>query len=284
MKIAALVTTFNRKDKTLSCLKHVFAQELSKDDTIEVFLTDDGSSDNTAEAVRRDYPSVHIYEGSGNLYWAGGLRHSWNKARANGCYDFFFLINDDTTLEHDALSRLVSLHNYYKWDADLEIIAIGSTKDAETGKISYGGKKLNSKNSPKYTTVFSDSQPQECDFGNANIMLVPDKIVDRVGILAEKYIHGIADYDYTQRAQKLGFKSIVAPGVLGFCHDDHGHNWMPQKSGLRARIKYLYHPKGLAYNEYLYFIRCHFPGYYPIAVSKLWLKTLFPFLWGTFKK
>ena len=76
----------------------------------------------------------------------------------------------------------------------------------------------------------------------------------------------------------------MAPGFLGSCVDDHGNNWMPQKTSFKQRIQYLKNPKGLAYKEYLQFIRSHFPLSYPTAFCKLWLKTFFPFLWETFKK
>jgi len=40
----------------------------------------------------------------------------------------------------------------------------------------------------------------------------------------------------------------------------------------------LYSVKGLAYKQYLHFIRKHFPLYLPQAWLSLWLKTIFPFL------
>jgi len=52
MEIAVLITVFNRKEKTLSCLKSLFNQKLDKKITLKVFLTDDNSSDGTADAVK----------------------------------------------------------------------------------------------------------------------------------------------------------------------------------------------------------------------------------------
>ena len=50
------------------------------------------------------------------------------------------------------------------------------------------------------------------------------------------------------------------------------------------RIEFLKSPKGLAYREFLGFIKEHFPKSYNAVYLKLWLKTLFPFIWDTLKK
>ena len=49
---AVLLTVFNRKDKTLQCLSRLFDQLPVEDLQIDVFQTDDGCTDGTAEAER----------------------------------------------------------------------------------------------------------------------------------------------------------------------------------------------------------------------------------------
>jgi GT2 family glycosyltransferase len=115
-------------------------------------------------------------------------------------------------------------------------------------------------------------------------MLVHNEVVRKVGILSEVYTHGLADYDYTLQVNKAGFNVYVAPGYLGTCLNDHGNNWKSHNTSLKQRIQYLKSPKGLAYNEYMTFIRKHFPLSYPFAFCNVWMKTFFPFIWDTFKK
>ncbi|KQS30666.1 glycosyltransferase family 2 protein [Dyadobacter sp. Leaf189] len=282
MKIAVLLTTYNRKDKTLGCLKSLYSQDINNDVELSTFLTDDLSSDGTAEAVKQSFPQVQLLKGTGTLFWAGGMRKSWRRA-SEGNFDYYLLVNDDTILFPDALDTLLKCAETTRKKFGAAGICIGSTMDAVSQKISYGGKKLTSHFSIKSVQVFSSKEAVECDLGNANIMLVPAQVVQKVGILSDHFTHGIADYDYTLKAKKAGFSVVVAPGVLGECTDDHGNNWRGQNTTLSERIKYLMSPKGLAYHEYLGFIRDHFPVYYPFAFSKLWLKTLFPFIWENLK-
>ncbi len=282
MKIAVLLATYNRKQKTLTCLDSVKKQRLNSDIETTVFLTDDASTDGTADAVARFFPDVKLIKGTGSLFWAGGMRSSWGEALAYDP-DFYLLLNDDTTLTEDAFSVLLKCVDTGN-NKSKPAICIGSTVDQGTGKISYGGRKLNTRYAWDSYLVHSETEVLECDLGNANIMLVPRAIVQQLGILSDVYTHSLADYDYTLKAKEAGFRVLSAPGFLGTCVDDHGNNWKSNKVKLKERISYLKSPKGLAYKEYLKFISDHFPLSYPSAFCKLWMKTFFPFLWDTFKK
>lgn len=277
MNIAALLATRNRKQKTIICLESLKKQRLPADVNITIHITDDGSADGTVNAVKQAFPSATIYKGDGGLFWAGGMRNSWQEA-VKQAPDYYLLLNDDTILTEDAVSVL--LNN----PSSKNSVCIGSTKDPFTEERSYGGRKLTAKHSWKDDlVVFSKTEYLPCNVANANIMLVPKAIVEKIGILSDAYTHGLADYDYSLRANKAGFTVFVAPGYLGTCVNDHGHNWK-LKTTLKERIAYLKSPKGLAYKEYMTFIRKHFPLSYPSAFVKVWMKTFFPFIWETFRK
>ena len=56
------------------------------------------------------------------------------------------------------------------------------------------------------------------------------------------------------------------------------------KHSLKERLAYMNSPKGLSYCEFLDFVKSYFPkDYYPIMV-KMWIKTLFPFVYDILKK
>jgi GT2 family glycosyltransferase len=281
MIIAVLLATFNRKAHTLACLDSLYAQDLPAGLTLSVFMTDDNSSDGTRDAVQERFPDVQIFKGSGSLFWAGGMRSSWSEALKTDP-DYYLLLNDDTLLKTDAIRKLLSYYDVHGTAPNA--IAIGSTIDAANQSISYGGRKLYNQKKVQNYTAYSETDYVECDMANANIMLVPREIVKQIGILSSRYTHSIADFDYTLTAKKAGFKAVVMPGVLGNCIDDHGNNWQSANVSLKDRIRYLKSPKGLAYKEYMQFIKVHFPSHVPEAFIKLWMKTLFPVLWDKFKK
>ena len=283
MKIAVLLTTFNRKEHTIACLKSLRSQKFLRDISLDIYLTDDKSSDGTVQAVREYDADVNIITGTGSLFWAGGMRKAWTEATKTK-HDYYLLLNDDTVLVETVIDTLLKCHDSVHTITGKEAISVGTTVDNYTGKISYGGRTLTSRWRLKSRLVYSNTQIVDCDLGNANIMLVPDKIVQSIGVLSDHYTHGIADYDYTLKAKRAGFIVAVAPGISGYCTDGHGNNWKSSSTSLKDRIAYLKSPKGLAYKEYMQFIKTFFPWYSPLAYTKLWLKTLLPIFWTVLKK
>ena len=190
--IAVLLTCFNRKDKTLSCLERLYAAHQASDTNFDfkVYLTDDNSSDGTSEAVAELYPEVTILKGNGSLYWAGGMRNSWSEAQ-KGNYDMYLLLNDDTDIFPELFSTLFQTHKKCLEIYNQPGIYIGSTYDKESKKLSYGGARLTNKFLFKYHFIEPKDKIQECDLGNANIMMVTKEVVDEIGMLSEGYIHGV---------------------------------------------------------------------------------------------
>ncbi|MCX2473263.1 glycosyltransferase family 2 protein [Pedobacter sp. MC2016-05] len=281
MEIAVLLATFNRKQKTLICLENLFAQKSLHGVNINVFLTDDNSSDGTAQAIAYAYPQVNLLKGSGALFWAGGMRNSWAKALESNP-DFYLLLNDDTVINDDCISNLLKYHRVER--RSKEAIVIGSTIDLLKQVISYGGHKLRDPKKVSYDNIFSETEYCQCDLANANIMLVPRQIVEKIGILSDKFTHSMADFDYTLRAKKSGFDVVVVPGIQGLCTDDNLNEQGKIKRNFRQRIRFLKSPKGLAYTEYMGFINTHFPSHKTAVLFKLWFRTIFPEFWQKLKK
>lgn len=283
MKVAVLIASFNRKEKTLACIGQLMAQQLPADLQLEVYLTDDASPDGTAAAVKEAYPKVHVYQGDGYFYWAGGMRNSWRNALESKA-DYYLLLNDDVHLFEDAIPRLIGWSRKYQEEKSKQAICVGPCKDGITGKVSYGGRNVYSRYRPQYYLVYSDTEILECDLGDGNIMLVPSAIVDKIGILSEEWTHGIADHDYTFRAKNAGFSLIAAPGFFGICTYDKKEEWKSFNVKFSERLKYMYSPTGLQYKEYLRYIRRYYPYDLPMSFIKLWTKTLLPVVYDVFKK
>ena len=97
--IAVILTVHNRLDKTVACLNAVFNQrEKYSFFNVDVFLTDDGSTDDTSKILRNRFSAkpLHILSGNGNLYWNGGMINSWKAAIEHGGYDGYLWLNNDT--------------------------------------------------------------------------------------------------------------------------------------------------------------------------------------------
>ncbi|MEO7880499.1 MAG: glycosyltransferase family 2 protein [Mucilaginibacter sp.] len=279
---AVLIACYNRREKTVGFLHSLTGQDGFGSLNPDIYLLDDGSTDGTAEDVAAAFPAVKVVRGSGNLFWAGGMRTVWSHAIAQKHYDVFLLYNDDVVLLDGSLKRFVTSYTEL---GTTGVVLVGSTLSPVSKQMSYGGRALyNTRHAAYYPLTPPEVTPIPCHLGNANVFLVDAEVVEKIGVFCDAYTHFLADYDYTLTAFKAGLQVLLAPGFYGYCEHDHGVNWLSGKQHLKKRINYLYSVKGLAYKEYLFYIKKHFPADYVGAFIKLWMKTLFPVIWDKFKK
>lgn len=280
IKVAVLLTCFNRAEKTLKCLELLHSQKLDIF-VQEIFLVDDGSTDGTADLVRQRFPAVYLISGSGNLYWNGGMRLAWQQALTRQ-FDFYIWLNDDVELLPDALDRLLA--SYLTAESRQIIGAItGSMQSKNRSALTYGGRKSRFWWHPTSfgALIAPNDQLQECDVVNGNLTLIPAQAVERIGILSGRFTHSIGDFDYAFRLRKNGMLCYVAPGFYGLC-DNNPRSGSPKDTtlSLKKRVELLQRPnKFPPYREWQIFVREHGGLVWPL----LWLKSLirgkFPYLW-----
>ncbi len=284
-RIAVLLTCHNRRDKTLNCLAHLYDALgfCPVVDKVDIYLTDDGSSDGISQIVSSLYPEVKLLAGDGNLYWAGGMRFTWKEAIKHQ-YDTFLLLNDDTYVVKELFLKIRDTHNYSLREFHKGGIYIGSTFDPLSGKFTYGGSVLVNRFMFTYKPLLPSMPIAECEFGNANIMVVMNNVVDEIGILSDCYKHSYADYDYTFRAKRKHIPVLVMDSYCGTCKRNESKYSGFEKLSLRQRIRYVYSPVGLAFRDQLVFMTRFFPYRLPFMFIAVWLKILFPALYIRFDR
>ena len=172
-RLVALLTCHNRRDKTLACLRALHENLRFCHLSVDVLLVDDGSSDGTAASVAERFPSVHLIQGDGTLFWAGGMRVAFQEALARD-YDYYLFLNDDTLLYPNALECLWRAAGELKRASGSDAVAVGSTRNAQTGATTYGGLRRMSRWHPLNLQLINPSDASiPCDTMNTNCVLVP---------------------------------------------------------------------------------------------------------------
>ena len=271
IRVAILLTCYNRKETTLACLSSLYEQELPEDVSFNVYLVDDGSTDGTEQTVSQHFPRVKIIFGTGSLFWCGGMRLAWEEA-SQSAYDFFLWLNDDTQLLSNAIDVLVKTAASIKDKELIDSIIVGSCIDPETREYSYGGRLLN-----KSELITPSEFPQECEMINGNIVLVPAGIFKCIGNLSPEFTHTSGDNDYGLRAKKKGFKLWIAPGYQGLCaKNENMEQWANKNIPIKKRLKLLHSPKGQPFYETYIFAKRHKGFLWPLDLIKLYSRVFFP--------
>ena len=228
--IAVLLTCHNRKKKTLAALKSLYKAETYYNIShiikikLDVFLTDDGCTDGTIEAVLNEFTNqnICIVESDGNAYWAGGMRLAWSKAIGLGNFLFYLLINDDVILKDDCFVQLMETDKYCREKFNKGGVYTAFLADPKNHNLITYGAEVYRQGLLKSTELLKPiGCPQICEMPNANILCVSKEVVSEIGILSDAYIHGAADWDYGIRATRAGFPVLTTSTICGYCENDH---------------------------------------------------------------
>ncbi len=282
-RIAVLMTVHNRREKTLRCLdslKETWAP-FSERIMLKVFLTDDGCTDGTPDAIlAKSSPiDVKILPGDGNLFWNGGMIQSWKAAREEGSWNGYLWLNDDVVVLPAFWQDLMDTDRYSIETYGKRGIYVGSTQDASTGAFTYGGFVYTNKFTLKDKMLIPDGTVQRCEAGHGNITFVATEVVEKQGIFCDKYLHGGTDHDYTYLAHKAGFPVLVLPHYSAACDNDHakdGGRKVFFDLPLRERLQAMDDPRGLNLHNALLFSRRCFPLRYPLILLSGYFKALLP--------
>lgn len=268
-KIAIIFTCFNRKDQSLQCIHSLISQNQNFD--LSFYICDDSSTDGTVEAIKASYPSVNIVLGSGNLYWCKGMYRAMSMA-VKEYHDFYLMVNDDVDFYIDAIDTL--LDTYKKVGGNCGIV--GMTISKLSGNITYGGRKaipfkIGNRTFGVRTNVLitpeDNTEIRKCDFANWNCFLIDAGVIDKVGLISNKYAHSLGDFDYSYRMKQAGFNIFIAPKPIGFCERNEMKNtYYDGKCPRKKRIEQLLGPKGLPVGtQFRYEIRVN--GVFGILIS-----------------
>lgn len=228
LHLVALLTCFNRRDKTIALLQSL-ARQQPFPATLSIVVVDDGCTDGTGDAVRAAFPTVHLVEGDGSLFWAGGMRLAQRYAfKQFANIDYLLWLNDDVVLDDDALVRLLAQaaslrqppQRLQQHQSTRPLGAlVGAVRSPETMQLSYGGRRLGPWWAPlRYSRILpSQSTPRPCDLINGNVCLLPVAAVEHAGELDHAFTHSMADFDYGLRLRHAGFALYQAAGSYGQC-------------------------------------------------------------------
>lgn len=289
MRIAVLLTCFNRRETTLECLRQLRDQDRDiavggeRADTarqigLVAFLVDDGSTDGTAVAVREQFPETRIIQGDGNLFWCGGMRRAWDEAAREG-FDAYLWLNDDTIIEKSAVRSLVdaALAECEDDQDDMpSVIVVGSSCDPESGEATYGEWSAQGVLPPP-----EDSPRRVNGSIHGNLVLVSGPAFRILGNLNSKFTHGFGDIEYGFRARKHGVPVVNAPGFLGRCARNPKVIWKRHDVPFRKRWENFHGPKGCPPGELSVFARLCGIRFWPRIVVQAYLRLIFPRLWGS---
>ncbi|MBC7830325.1 MAG: glycosyltransferase [Chitinophagaceae bacterium] len=183
--VCAVMITYNRLESLKTALAYYFNQSIQPADII---IVDNNSSDGTKEYLSslQNTRNIHCLFLSSNIGAGGGYTHAMAYALERLNPDFFWLLEDDTYYEKNALSEL--LHHIETSSYDMISLKGFKNKFGSTMNIV-----SNNHLQPVHSALLDGS-------------LINANIIRTIGPPKKEYFMMCDDYEFCLRMKKNGYK------------------------------------------------------------------------------
>jgi GT2 family glycosyltransferase len=236
--LSIVIVAWNVRDLVLDCLASLEAAHLEL--SYEVLVVDNGSSDETARAVLRQFPGVQVIQLPRNVGFGAGNNHGLRKM--NGRYAV--LLNSDTIVLPGGLEACV---RYLDEHPDVGVVGpqllnpdrtkqncIHNSPTLVSEVLSQSLlRRLFPRRYPSKRSHFAG--PVEVDAVLGACLFVRREVVEQVGLIDEDYFFFLEETDWCHRIRHHGWRVVHLPDA----HVIHLYGESTKKKlPLRTRIEY----------------------------------------------
>lgn len=228
--LSIVIVSWNVKKLLEAALTSIFANQDNL--TLEVFVSDNGSSDGTQAMVKEKFPQVKLIENNANL----GFTKANNLAIKQSQGKYVFILNPDTEILPGALT---SMFNFMEKHPDCGAVApklLNVDKSLQASCRTFP-----TLETQLYTTLFLDqlfskshifgkhmmtwwqhNDVREVDQIMGAAMFIRKEVLDQVGIFDEQIIFWYDEVDLCFRIKKAGWKIFLLPAAQMFHYQGSG--------------------------------------------------------------
>lgn len=218
IKLSIIIVSYNTRDLTLSCLDSIGKSGFKG--TIEIVVVDNGSKDGSQNAIKGfefsdNDVQLRLIENDSNLGFAKANNQGIKKSKGEN----ILLLNSDTKVLPDSLRKLVG---FVSKNDKIGIVGprlLNPDKSVQDSvyrlptvtravKQYWLGKMgLLEKHHPK------SKKPVQVEAVVGAAFLIPRRVVEKIGLLDERYFMYYEDLDYCRRVMKAGLMVYYLPSA-----------------------------------------------------------------------
>jgi GT2 family glycosyltransferase len=235
----------------------------------EIFVVDNGSTDETASTLPRDFPQINFIRSERNL----GFARACNLAAKSACGEFLLLLNSDAQPAPDALEKAAAwlrAHPECAVAGAQLLDADGSRQNSIANFPTLATELLNKsllrqlwpEKFPGKEQIFT--APMDVETVVGAFMLIRKSVWDALGGLDERFFFFLEETDFCLQARKKKFRVFHLPDVRVW----HGQGQTAKQIFVGARIEYWR-------SRYFYFAKNQTPPKRMALISGLIVRLLF---------
>lgn len=214
IKLSIIIVNFNTGKNLVDCIASI--QENADNLDLEIIVVDNASKDDSRRVInklRQKFANIQAIFNTKNFGFAKAANQGIARARAN----YILLLNPDTVVQKNAFKKWVDFAEENKKtgavgarllnpDGTIQPSCFNfpSIKNA-VSEFWLGQEEVFSKFYPK------TGNPVKVDAVVGAALLIPKRVIEKVGLLDERYFMYFEDLDYCRRVKKAGFDVYYLP-------------------------------------------------------------------------
>jgi len=215
-KVTAVIVTFQSRD-TIGEVLEIF-QDLHQQNSADVVVTDNNSTDGTADFIAQAYPFVQLIRNRENIGFGRGCNCGFDFART----PYILLINPDAKIDKDSLDILMDF-----MEAHPRVGICGPAVVDESGALQPSGGSptpwkaaikplLPGLASRGQRSIIPGETPRATDWICGSVMLLRSQMIKEIGGFDPRFFLYFEETDMCRRAMKAGWEIwTVGTAVAG---------------------------------------------------------------------
>jgi len=246
--LSVVILSFNSEKHIEKCLAELHRAIVECNISHEVFVVENGSSDNSLEKIETFKEQFGSALKIINLQKNTGTTYSRNQAISQAQGKYVLVLDSDAYINSDALSRLTG---YLREHQNVGIAVPRITYASGNFQLScdqfptlwsklkrfFWLKKMESQSNTLAVAV----EPVTVDYAISACWMIPKPVIDKVGLLDEAIFYSPEDVDYCIRVWKAGYEIHYIPDV-SIVHDAQ-----ELSRGFKISLFHFSHLKGIFY-------------------------------------
>ncbi len=209
-KVSIVIVNWNGCDVTRECLCSLSGIDYPN---CEIVLVDNGSVDGSPDKLATEFPNITVICNKENLGFTGGNNVGMRCALERKT-DYILLLNNDTVVAPDFLSELICVAEsderigilnpkIYYFDPPTKVWYAGGSYSQWRGISTHTGD--GKSNNPRFDKL------REVTFITGCAFLIKANVIQKIGLLDERFFYTCEDTDWSIRALNAGFKGVYVP-------------------------------------------------------------------------
>lgn len=217
-RVACIVLTWNAKATVLECVASVSRLTYPN---LDLVVVDNASTDGTADAVTRAFPSATVLANDRNLMWSGGNNVGIEYVLSRGA-DYVLLLNNDVVVHPDLVTELVRAG-----ESDPRIGVLGpkiyyhepSQPDGGRRIWYAGGQILLWRGLARHVGIRETDRgqydvPGPTGYVTGCALMVKREVFEQIGLIDTSFTAYGEDMDFSYRACRAGYELRYVPSAV----------------------------------------------------------------------